>query len=246
MEPMLMMEPVRPAATACRQKTWEQSHSPRRLMLTRSTHCWSVNSRKGTMVSIPALFTNTSTGPSSFSARVNIASTCERSLTSASTAIARRPLLLTHAATAQAFSHDPTWLMTTSAPSSANTSAMPLPIPWLDPVMIATLLRSFIGHPSALVDRPSTIDHQHVSDYHVRKRAGEKQYRADEVLWLIPSPAWNHFLGSPFLVARPLQDVLSRFGLRDARCDYVHQHAIFRPLERQGTRQMVNTRLGRR
>ncbi len=97
------------------------------------------------MVSMPALFTSTSTGPSSFSTRSNMDSTWLRWLTSASTTRARRPLLSTHSATSQAFSHDPRWLMATSAPSSANISATPLPIPWLAPVINATLLRSFMS-----------------------------------------------------------------------------------------------------
>src|SRR5882757_1653758 len=100
-------------------------------------------------------------------------------------------------------------------------------------------------HPSALVNRPATIDHQHVSDHHVGKRAREKQNRTDQVLRLIPSPAWNHFFRGPFLVAGPLQYVLPRLGFRDARRNYVHQHPIFGPLEREGTRQMVNTCLSR-
>ncbi len=77
--------------------------------------------------------------------------------------------------------------MATSAPSSANISAIPLPIPWLAPVMSATLLRSFIFTPldfqtcsspgNTLVDRPAAIDHQHVTNHHIGELTGEKQHR---------------------------------------------------------------------
>ena len=63
--------------------------------------------------------------------------------------------------------------------------------------------------PLASVDRPATVNHQHVSDHHIGKRAGEKQYRAHQVLGLIPSSAWNHFLGGPFFVARSFQDIFA-------------------------------------
>src|ERR1700677_4587551 len=112
--------------------------------------------------------------------------------------------------------------MATSAPSSANISATPLPIPWLAPVMSATLLRSFmftpldwhsvaLHHrpPGPLVDRPATIDHQHVANDHIGEGAGEKQHCTHQVLGLIPSSPRNHLLGSPFFVAWPFQNVFA-------------------------------------
>ena len=63
---MLTMLPLRPSASARRQNTCEQSHAPRRLTSTRRVHCSSVSSRNGTIVSMPALLTRMSIGPSSF------------------------------------------------------------------------------------------------------------------------------------------------------------------------------------
>ena len=59
----MTMLPLRPSAIARRQKTCEQSHSPRRLTSVRRVHWSSVRSRKGTMVSMPALLTRMSMGP---------------------------------------------------------------------------------------------------------------------------------------------------------------------------------------
>ena len=56
------------------------------------------------MVSMPALLTSTSIGPSSFQTLSNMASTSDRRPTSAFTVMARRPLLRTQAATSSALS----------------------------------------------------------------------------------------------------------------------------------------------
>src|SRR6266404_4427258 len=79
---MFTMLPLRPSATTRRQYTCEHNHSPRRFTSTSRVHCSSVRSRNGTIVSIPALFTSTSRGPSSFHTLSIMASTSARRDTS--------------------------------------------------------------------------------------------------------------------------------------------------------------------
>src|SRR5258707_272118 len=79
---MFTILPLRLAASACWQKTCEHSHSPRRLTSVSRVHCSSVSSRNGTIVSMPALFTRMSSGPSSCQALSIMASTSTRLATS--------------------------------------------------------------------------------------------------------------------------------------------------------------------
>src|SRR5262245_57089275 len=141
---MLTIAPWRPSASARRQNTCEQSHAPRRLTSVSRVHWSSVSSRNGTIVSMPALFTRMSIGPSSFQTRSIIGSTSVRFETSPGTAIARVPIDVIDRTTSSACDRFSTSLTATSAPSSANTSAMPRPMPRAAPVTSARLPLSFM------------------------------------------------------------------------------------------------------
>ena len=133
------MLPWRFRRPARRQNTCEHSHAPRRLVSISRVHCSSVRSRNGTIVSIPALLTRISIGPSSFQTFSNIASTSVAVARRRPHAVARRPLPRIDSATSSASSGFSRSLMATSAPSSANTSAMPRPMPRPAPVTSAIL-----------------------------------------------------------------------------------------------------------
>ncbi len=110
------------------------------------------------MVSMPALLTRMSTGPSSLHTRSNMGSTSVRLDTSAFTDSARPPLDRTYSATSSASASLSRKLTATWAPWSAKVSAMPRPIPRPAPVTTATLFLSLTNpslncHPSrAIID----------------------------------------------------------------------------------------------
>src|SRR5262245_34848686 len=93
---------------------------------------------------MPALFTRMSIGPSSFQTRSIIGSTSARFETSPGAAIARVPLDVIDRTTSSAWVRLSTALTATWAPSSANTSAMPRPMPRAAPCTNARLPLSFM------------------------------------------------------------------------------------------------------
>ncbi|CAA9372678.1 MAG: hypothetical protein AVDCRST_MAG93-8542 [uncultured Chloroflexia bacterium] len=87
---------------------------------------------------MPALFTSTSTGPSSRVTVSSIRSDCAGSVTSSSTAMARPPLSLMLAATCSERSRLRA-AIAISAPTSASAWTKASPSPWFPPVTTATL-----------------------------------------------------------------------------------------------------------
>jgi len=69
---------------------------------------------------------------------------------------------------------------------------------------------------------------------------GQEEHGADEILRLVPASGWQHLRRRPFLVARTFENHLPRLGLGDAGRHDVDADAVLRPLERQGTGQVVD------
>jgi len=166
MEPMLMIEPARPAATAWRQKKpGAQSHSPRKLMLTRSTHCWSVQlPKKGTIV-FNACVVHQHIDRSEFFSP--LARTWLRLASVSSLHLPRPrshagPLLLAHAAIAAGLIARPDVVDDHVCTFFGEHFCYAFcRSPWLAPVMIATFIAELHDHPlcsseSSSHHRPST------------------------------------------------------------------------------------------
>ena len=132
----------------------------------------------------------------------------------------------------------------TRSPSDSLVSCLLSPVSCFLPSAFCLLPSAFCLLPSALlavsVNRPASVDHQHVPDDHVGQMARQEQHRADQILRLVPASRRQHLRGRPLLVAGPLEDHLSRLGFGNARRHHVDGDALLRPLERQRPREVVH------
>src|SRR5829696_1506343 len=132
-----MMRPPSPPSTMRRAARWTQTNAPVRL---RSITCWkssSGNSRNGWLSPPPALFTNTLRPPSSRARVSTVSAAFAKSVTSSCERTARRPCSCTSRAVSSAPSRSLCQVTPTSKPSLASRTAVALPMPESEPVMIA-------------------------------------------------------------------------------------------------------------
>ena len=127
-----------PAAAIVLPKIWHPRSVPVRLVSITRDQSASSTSSVGPFCVIPAAFTRMSTLPNWASTASCSACTCARSATSLTTRSVRRPSPSISAATAST-AEDRRELATTSAPASANPSAIAWPSPVVPPVTTATL-----------------------------------------------------------------------------------------------------------
>ncbi len=133
-----MMEPPLPWAIIARIAARVVRNAPSAWMAISFFQSSYLNSTIGLMIWMPALLISTSTPPNCSTTLAVAASTAASSVTFISTAIAVPPPLLISSAVAWAAASARS-AITTLAPSLANSSAISLPMPLAEPVMMATL-----------------------------------------------------------------------------------------------------------